>query len=399
MKNKWISTKHAGVRFREHESRKHGIGLDRYFSIRYRIDGKLKEEGLGWASEGWTAEKAMLTRAELRQAATKGEGPRTLAEKREIADQARQEQERQTALEKSEGITFGQVWTRYEAEQGHKSARSMAREVELNRIWIDPVIGSKAMRDICPLDLERIKKNMLDAGRAPRSAQYMLAVVRQVFNFAEVHDLYLGVNPTKRVKVKIGDNRRQRFLSQEEADELLSACRERSQDVHDLCLLSLHTGMRAGECFALEWRDVDFGQGILTLRNTKNSMTRHAYMTEAVKDMLRARRQTATTDMVFNGRPEVSDTFNRVVEALGLNRGISDRSQKIVFHTLRHTFASWLAMQGTPIFTIAKLMGHKTTAMSERYSHLSPGHLQDAVRGFEANLGKPKVIDIATGRK
>jgi integrase len=238
---------------------------------------------------------------------------------------------------------------------------------------------------------------MLDAGRAPRSAQYMLAVVRQVFNFADTHDIYLGPNPTKKVKIKVGDNRRQRFLSQEEAARLLEACKARSQDVHDLCLLSLHTGMRAGECFNLEWRDVDFGQGILTLRNTKNGSTRYAYMTGAVRDILQARRSTGTADKVFPGRAEVSDTFKRVVDALGFNRGISDRSRKIVFHSLRHTFASWLAMQGTPIFTIAKLMGHKTTAMSERYSHLSPGHLQEVVRGFEAGLNKPKVVDIITG--
>jgi len=75
---------------------------------------------------------------------------------------------------------------------------------------------------------------------------------------------------------------------------------------------------------------------------------------------------------------------------------VTDQRQKIVFHTCRHTFASWLAIQGTPIFTIAKLMGHKSIAMSERYSHLSTDHKKDAINGLEASLNgnNGKVVNL-----
>jgi len=56
----WHSTKHKGVRYRVHKTRKHGINYDRYFAIRYQKDGKRKEEGLGWLSEGWTLDDAVL---------------------------------------------------------------------------------------------------------------------------------------------------------------------------------------------------------------------------------------------------------------------------------------------------------------------------------------------------
>ena len=65
---------------------------------------------------------------------------------------------------------------------------------------------------------------------------------------------------------------------------------------------------------------------------------------------------------------------------------MKDARRRVVFHTLRHTFASWLAIQGTPLYTIAKLMGHKSISMSERYAHLSPDHKRDAVNGLEAAL-------------
>ena len=80
---------------------------------------------------------------------------------------------------------------------------------------------------------------------------------------------------------------------------------------------------------------------------------------------------------------EVSNAFQRIVDDLGFNDGVTDRRQRVVFHTCRHTFASWLAIQGTPIYTIAKLMGHKSISMSERYAHLSPDHKKQAVMGLE----------------
>ena len=73
-------------------------------------------------------------------------------------------------------------------------------------------------------------------------------------------------------------------------------------------------------------------------------------------------------------------TSERAINKLDFNDGITDSRDKVVFHTLRHTFASWLAIQGTPIYTIKELMGHKTLAMTERYSHLIP----DAKREYES---------------
>ena len=81
---KWIKTKTTGVRYREHPTRKNGaVKKDRYFTIRYKVNNILKEEGLGWASEGWTEEKAALKRSELREAYRTGVGSTTLKEQRE----------------------------------------------------------------------------------------------------------------------------------------------------------------------------------------------------------------------------------------------------------------------------------------------------------------------------
>src|SRR5512139_4259874 len=93
MSTQWNNTQYTGVRYREHPSRKHARKSDRYFAIRYKVNGKPKEEALGWASEGWNAEKAHIERSGLRKAHNLGEGPQTLREKRSLENEKREQAE------------------------------------------------------------------------------------------------------------------------------------------------------------------------------------------------------------------------------------------------------------------------------------------------------------------
>ena len=83
-------------------------------------------------------------------------------------------------------------------------------------------------------------------------------------------------------------------------------------------------------------------------------------------------------------RREIPRTFESVVkEDLGFNDGVTDRLDKVVFHTLRHTYASWLVQSGESIYTVKDLMGHSTLAMTERYSHLAPENKKGSVKTIE----------------
>ncbi len=86
-----------------------------------------------------------------------------------------------------------------------------------------------------------------------------------------------------------------------------------------------------------------------------------------------------------------------VADSIGMNNGVTDRRQKVVFHTLRHTYASWLVEQGVDLYTVKELTGHGTLAMTERYSHLALDTLRRAVRTLEAGLkkGAAKVVNLA----
>ena len=97
-------------------------------------------------------------------------------------------------------------------------------------------------------------------------------------------------------------------------------------------------------------------------------------------------------------RAQVSSTFERVVKELGFNEGIEDARDKVVFHSLRHTFASWLVQRGVPLYTVAELMGHTTLEMTKRYSHLAPDTMRAAAMGLSGILDK-KPVKVIPFRK
>ncbi len=400
----WKSSRYPGIRFYEHGSRKHGVRPDRYFAIRFQVKGKRKEEGLGWASQGWTEKKAVVELARLKEAARKGEGPSSLAEKRQLAEAKRQAAETERAAKERNSITFGQFWkdAYFPQTQRDKTIRTWKREESFFNKWLNPTLGKFPLKDISPIHLEHIKSKMGKAELAPRSISYCLDVIRQVFNRARALGIYEGDSPTAKVKKPKTDNKRLRFLTHDESAKLLDALAEKSQDLHDMALLSLHCGLRAGELFSLEWRDVNLEQGILTLWDTKNGKTRMAYLTSKAKKVLQARALETDHDLVFSSRTggrrvQVSKAFRKVVTELGMNDGVKDARDRLVFHTLRHTFASWLVMAGTPLYTVGKLLGHSSSAMTERYSHLAPDHMKAAVSALEEAMEgskKPKLKKV-----
>ncbi len=384
----WISSSFKGIRYYEHPTRKHGIRKDRYFALRYQKNSKRIEEGIGWASEGWTAEKAFQKLIELKHNAIVGEGPTRLSEKRKIA----KTKERQIELDNLPFDTFFEK-TYQIYSKSNKSSNSTRTEEQLYRLWIEPVIGKNPLKKVSPTDLEQIKRNMLEAGRAPRTVQYCLAVIRQIFNHAKMVSLYEGDNPVSKIKKPSIDNRRLRFLTKAEASNLLDRIKHSSSQLHNMALISLHCGLRAGEIMNLTWGDVDTEKRLLKLRDTKSGRNRVAFMTKAVKELFDTIPSKENNDYVFTDKKgnkikEVSVSFDRIVKELGFNNGITDRRQKVVFHSLRHTFASWLVENGTDLYVVKELMGHSTIAMTERYSHLGNNARQKAVRKLDSSISK-----------
>jgi integrase len=399
-----FKTEFPGVRYYEHPTRTIGRGPykqpDKYFSIRLRVDQKLKEEGLGWASEGWNAEKAFIELGKLKEARRTGTGPRTLSERRKIAKEAGIAEMVRQDTEAKEKVTFLDIFEQKYLPNAklNKTAGTIVREKSLFNCWLKNSIGEKPLKDIAETDLERIKKRMKQEGQKPRSISYALALVRQIFNFAIRNRIFAGLSPTKGVVFPKEDNRRMRFLTHNEANDLLEYLKKENPQLHDISLISLLCGLRLGEIISLRWNDIDFEKGFLAVKDTKNKLNRVVPMTGEVIEMLREREKRKNFDFVFSDHKglklknyTLSLQFKMATDSLRLNEGISDDRDKVVSHSLRHTFCSWLVEEGVDLYTVKELAGHKTLAMTARYSHLGDGILQRAVRKLQEGMERAKI--------
>lgn len=372
-----IKSPYPGVRYTEHVTRKHGKKPDRYFSVRYGINKIKTEQGLGWASEGWTEKKAFDLVCQLKQNAKSGTGPVT------IAEMQKQKTEGFEAPTLSDFVSKKYLPS---CAQTKKSHTNKNEGYYINK-WILPQLGKMLLSDIKTTHVEQLRNTVISAGRSNRTVSYVISLLRHIFNYAVSIDHHSGQNPAAKIKLPRSDNQRLRFLSRPEAETLLAAIKESSGQLYHMCLISLYCGLRAGEIFALTPDCMDFERGTILIKDPKNKKNRRSYMPEKVAAELKEY-LADKTGLLFPSRSgdiavQVSDTFNRTVDRIGLNKDITDRRDKVVFHTLRHTFASWLAEAGIDLYTIKELMGHSTIKMTERYAHLSPNKMREAVKALE----------------
>lgn len=383
------ATKFPGVRYREHETRKHGRQKDKYFVIRYQIDKKTKQEGVGWASAGYTEQKVSDLLGEIKRNIREGKHPQSLAEKREMAEQAKKEQEIQAIESEAERITLREVFDKYlEVHKTETSEATWKNTASYYHNWIDEKLGKKKLIDITVDDIHSIIAAALKK-RTTRTADFIKAVFRQIFNFAISRDLYFKNNPAMKIKIKLEDNKRDRFLTQEEAKLLLDELKKHSINVHDQALLCIYTGMRPKEIFNLQWEHIQWDIDRILLLNTKNGKNYMIPMHPLVKEMLQKRYYSDKEGYVFKSRDggrvkSLSKTFERTVKALGLNDKVTNSQQKLVFYSNRHTYASWLVMEGNDLYTVQKLMKHSSIQMTQRYAHLAPGYLEKAVNSLKS---------------
>lgn len=398
-------TGRTGVYYKEHDTRKHGLKKDRLFVLRFTLGGKTYVETFGWLSEGKSEIDAEKKLAEFRANFKAGVGPICIADEKAelellLAVEAKRkaEEEAQRLLEERKNITFGEFWsTHYFPHcQASKKTGSWKTERSIFDLWLKPAIGKLRFSEIAPLHLRGVRKKMLDGGRALASVRMAYCVVQQVWGMAKADGYTVAECPTRDKTAamptkKTMNNERERFLTAEEAEVLLQALRKKSEDVADAALLSLHTGMRSGEVFGLEWSNIDLHNAKLRLLDTKTRSPRTVPLTATAIAMLKARKKVSTSGYVFPSRTgdpikNVSTTFDRVVDALGFNEGVEDRRKRLVFHSLRHSAASFLVQSGVPLYTVSQILGHSSMDMTKRYSHLELSDLKDAVGNIDRAL-------------
>lgn len=389
MAQKYKKTKYPGVEYSEHVSRRHGVSLDRYFSIRYYREKKQYRECLGWASEGWTAAKAHQIRSDVRAAIKTGNGPQSIAEMRE----ARQRENERAIADAAKGMTLAEVGDRFIVEYAKPNKRSWKDDEERLKLHVKPVLGHLPLEDVTYREIEQLKQHCKQQGYAAATVWQYLALTRRLFNWARQQGWFKGENPTKDVRFPRLNNRRVRFLSNTEEAEFFEAMED--TNTYDMCMISLYAGLRMGEIFALQRIDVDLEAGTLLVRGPdpddqnvapKGGQNRTLPINDRLRPILAKRCADclSVTSLLFLTKKgvaykEVPSPFRTTLTKLGWNAGVTDRRLRIVAHTFRHTFASRLVAKGVPLPVVQKLMGHSTIQMTMRYVQVDDAQCRSAI--------------------
>ncbi|MDK9556667.1 site-specific integrase [Marinobacter sp. M216] len=223
--------------------------------------------------------------------------------------------------------------------------------------------------------------------RKPRSEATVnryLASLSPVLEAASEEWGWIQDNPCRKIRRGREAKGRTQFLSDNERTRLLEACTQ-AKDTPELLiivLLAITTGGRKGEIVGLRWRDVDLKRRRITFVDTKNGDSRTVPLAgpafTALQDWAKIR-PIDDTSLVFPGRTEKTQDkpldFQRSWQTALQRAQLND----FRFHDLRHTAASYLAMNGAGLREIADLLGHKTLAMVQRYSHLTQDHKASVV--------------------
>lgn len=393
----WFKSDYKGIRYRKHPTKRHGMQPDRYYSVYYKLDGKTKTEGIGWASAGIKAKEIYEDLCTLKRNQKAGKKPRTFKEKREMGELAIQE-------EQARSINLDQYWPSYlEYAKRTKKKQSWDKEQSHYKHWLSPALGKVKLCEIKLDQWDLLVEILTKAELAQRTKEYITGTLRRILKHAYDRRIIDEAPPSgKRIGVKGpgNSNRRLRVMSTNEIEAILNRLAEVDPHGERITRFALLTGCRASEAFNLRWRDIEIDRRVITFPETKNRDSRHIPISEPLAKLLLPTQGKIPENHVFtmasgNAYKESPYTFRQVVNELKLNEGQPARN-RISFHSIRHSVATELAKH-LNLRDLMEVMGWRTVQMAMRYIHGNQKAKRNALAGLEKSLTtkeRAKIINI-----
>lgn len=222
---------------------------------------------------------------------------------------------------------------------------------------------------------------------SPQTTNRFKANLSSVFEFGR-NKYHLKKNPCREIKGK----GRKRYLTIEEQHRFIEAAKQSAWNkLYLLILIAITTGARRGELGKLRWSDIDWNRSEAHCGDTKNGSDKSLPLTDSVTAELKRFREVGNNRIFGHPkRPNKPYDFRNewatALEQAGI-APIDEKGEKLVFHSLRHTFCSTLANTGAELHEIAKLAGHTSLQTTMRYTHTSPERLVSVVNKTFSKLG------------
>jgi len=286
---------------------------------------------------------------------------------------------------------FSAVWLEDYVKPNNKFSEQLAKKYVLASSLV-PFFGERQIDQITSHDIERYKSQQAQQGFSNKTVMNRLTILNKCLVTAYE---WLGLpGAAPKIKWPRWSLPEIDYLSPAECEQLLYHA---EGVIREMILMALRTGMRQGELRGLQWSSIDWLTQTVAVRHsrddyrrmlvsTKNGRTRHIPLdADLYANLCGSRRATGYVFNASDGQPfnndRLNDAMGRVCKRAGLRR--------IGWHTLRHTFASHLAMRGVPLPAIKELMGHSSITTTMRYAHLAPSTLRAAIE-----MLNPKTISV-----
>ncbi|MGD9825310.1 tyrosine-type recombinase/integrase [Desulfobacter sp.] len=252
------------------------------------------------------------------------------------------------------------------------SKRSQTTENGRWKNHISPIVGEKIINELTIFDLFELRKSLEAKKLSPQTIFHCLSLLRRILNRIVDYDPSVQVPKFRNVMPKF-DNRRLRYLSRSEFDRLLNILKKTSKAWFDISLFAVNTGLRRGEIFNLGSENINNSDRNICILDSKTHKNRVVPLNGTAFKIISHNKNKKIFTL---SAPKI---FEQAVEEAGLNDGIKDSRHKVVFHTLRHTFASWLVQDGVKLEVVSQLLGHSNINITMRYAHLAPSQAKSAV--------------------
>ena len=379
-KDKIIDIPYAGIFYRIGK-RIGGKGTEKIYYITYKKNGRKIEESVGRQyADQMSPAKAVNIRADI----IEGRKP----SKRE--QKALKEVQKKADAGK---YTINKLWREYSLNR----APGKSLNVDQGRYekHLEPVFGNKEPGELVKLDVDRMRIKLLK-NLSPQTVKHILNLLTWIINYGIKNNLCKGV--LFHIQKPSVNNEKTEDLTPEELSRLLKIIeKDQNFDVGNMMKMALYTGMRRGEMFKLQWKDVNLETGFIFIREPKSGADQKIPINDMARDLLNS--ITRKKDgYVFPGRNGGRrTTTGQAGRRIRRNAGLPDGFRPM--HGLRHVYASMLASSGkVDMYVLQKLMTHKSPKMTQRYAHLWDDALKSGASQiddiFKQAIKENKIVNI-----
>ncbi len=347
---KRYKTKYAGVFYLK------GVSTtgkpEKIYYIRYRKQKKAIEEKAGRQyQDDMTPAKASGIRARRIEGGLTNDEQRKEEQAKKITEAGR--------------YTIDKLWQEYKLNR--TLGKGLSTDQGRFEKYIEPVFGMKEPKDLIKLDVDRVRIKLLKK-LSPQTVKHILNLLTWIINYGTKNNLCEGVS--FHIQKPSVNNEKTEDLTHTQLESLLKAIEEDGNiNAGNMMKMALYTGMRRGEIFQIQWKDVNLDTGFIVLKDPKCGPDQKIPVNDMARDLLNSLVR-SKSPYVFPGRSGgMRTTMGVAARRIRKDAGLSDDFRPM--HGLRHVYASMLASSGkVDMYVLQKLMTHKSPKMTQRYAHL-----------------------------